>query len=80
MKPEQGEVMSEEHRALIGIPEGHSLRHTGTGREQRKGRDTDMDFYEELNEAGEVVAKYEVRESMSIYPPLSNTLSFRKLD
>ncbi|MEP9320446.1 hypothetical protein ABKS89_25095 [Pseudomonas sp. LABIM340] len=72
--------MSEEHRKLIGIPEGHTLKQAGSEREQRKGRDTDIDFYEELNEAGELVAKYEVRESMSIYPPFTNHVSFKKLD
>lgn len=72
--------MSDEHRKLIGIPENHTLQHTGSSREQRKGRDTDIDFYDELNEAAECVARYEVRESMSIYPPFANHISFKKLD
>lgn len=72
--------MSEEHRKLIGIPESHKLQHTGSKSEQRKGRDTDIDFYDELNESGETVAQYEVRESMSIYPPFTNNVSFKKLD
>lgn len=71
--------MSDEHRKLIGIPEGHALKRTGSEREQRRGQDADIDYYDEVNEAGELVAKYEVRESMSIYPPFKNTVSFKKL-
>lgn len=72
--------MSEEHRRLIGIQESHTLKHTGSQREQRKGRDTDIDFYEELDEDGKSVASYEVRESMSIYPPFTNHVSFKQLN
>jgi hypothetical protein len=79
MGPDLGAVMSEEHRKLIGIPDGHELKHTSSKREQRKGRDTDIDYYDELNGAGEVIASYEVRDSMSIYPPQSTTLTFKKL-
>ena len=71
--------MSEEHCKLIGIPDGHVLKHTSSKREERKGRDTDIDYYDELNEAGQVLASYEVRDSMSIYPPQNSTLTFKKL-
>lgn len=71
--------MSEEHRKLIGIPAGHELKHTGSKTEQRKGRDTDIDYYDEINEAGKVIASYEVRDSMSIYPPQNSTLTFKRL-
>ena len=71
--------MSEEHRKLIGIPDGHELKHTSSKREERKGRDTDIDYYDELNEAGQVLASYEVRDSMSIYPPQNSTLTFKNL-
>ncbi|WP_205899465.1 hypothetical protein [Pseudomonas viridiflava] len=71
--------MSAEHRKLIGIPDDHGLKHTGSKSEQRKGRDTDIDFYDETDAQGNVIAQYEVRDSMSIYPPQGTTLSFRKL-
>jgi hypothetical protein len=72
-------ALSEEHRNKIGIAAGNTLKSTGTKSEQRKGRDTDIYFYDELNEAGDLVAKYEVRESMSIYPPFTNTVTAEKV-
>lgn len=71
--------MSEKHRELIGIPSDHGLNRTGSETEQRRGWDTDVYFYDELNPLGEVVAKYEVRDSMSIYPPQKRELTFTKL-
>lgn len=71
--------MSEEHRKLIGIPDEHQLVYTKSKNEQRKGRDTDFDYYDELDAQGNLVAQYEVKESMSIYPPFGTTKSFTKL-
>jgi hypothetical protein len=71
--------MSDEHRKLIGIPDSHGLTHTSSKREQRKGQDADLDYYDETDPEGTVIAKYEVRDSMSIYPPQTTTVSFRKL-
>jgi len=79
MGPDMEREMSEEHRKLIGIPDNHGLVHTGSKREERKGRDTDIDFYDETDAEGVVIAQYEVRDSMSIYPPQTTTLTFRKL-
>lgn len=70
--------MSEEHKKKIGIPDGHGLVKTDTKWEQRKGRDTDYYFYDEVDANGNVVGKYEVSESMSIYPPFGKTVSWKK--
>lgn len=70
----------DDHKKLLGIPEGHSLRRTGGGREERKGQDTDIDVYEHLDADGNVVAKYEVRDSTSIYPPSKRSVTHRKID
>jgi hypothetical protein len=71
--------MSEEHKKKIGISDAHDLIQTGTKWEQRKGRDTDYYFYDEKDAAGNVVGKYEVSESMSIYPPFGTTVNWEKL-
>lgn len=52
--------MSEEHRKLIGIPDDHQLVYTRSKSEQRKGRDTDFGYYDELDAQGNLVAQYEV--------------------
>jgi len=70
--------MSEKHAALVGLPAGHSLKQTGTSSEQRRGQDADIYTYDELNEAGERIGGYEVKVSMSIYPPFKTSTSFDK--
>lgn len=71
--------MSEDHKKKIGVPEGHDLVQKDTKWEQRKGRDTDYYLYDEVDADGNVVGKYEVSESMSIYPPFGTTVSWKKL-
>jgi hypothetical protein len=68
------------YREKLGIPEGHEFISTSTKSEQRKGRDTDIYGYDEKNVDGDVIAKYVVRDSMSIYPPQSTIVSFVKYD
>ena len=70
----------DDHTKLLGIPEGHTLRRIGGRREQRKGQDTDIDEYEHLDDDGNLVAKYEVRDSTSIYPPSKRNVTHRKID
>ena len=79
MGPVEGEKMSDEHKQLIGIPAEHTLVQTSSKTEQRKGKDTDIDYYDELDANGQLVAKYEVKETMSIYPPFGVSKSFTKL-
>jgi hypothetical protein len=68
------------YREKLGIPEDHEFISTSTKSEQRKGRDTDIYGYDEKNVDGDVIAKYVVRDSMSIYPPQSTIVSFVKYD
>lgn len=68
------------YKENLGVPTEHELIRTSSNNEQRKGRDTDIYSYEEKNVDGEVIAKYVVRDSMSIYPPQSTTVSFIKYD
>jgi hypothetical protein len=48
--------------------------------EQRKGQDADVYEFEELDSRSVRVAKYEIRDSMSIYPPFKRSVTWRKLD
>jgi hypothetical protein len=70
----------DEHSSKIQIPEGHSLVAKGMeAKGSRRGQDTDIYRYDELNAAGEVVASHEVTDSMSIYPPFSRHISASKV-
>ncbi len=68
------------YKEKLGIPQEHELVRTSSKSEQRKGRDTDIYSYDEKNSCGELIAKYVVRDSMSIYPPQSTTVSYVKYD
>lgn len=71
--------MSQEHKEKIGIPAEHSLVQTDTKWEQRKGQDTDTYWYDEVDEQGNVVAKYVVQDSTSVYPPFGRRISYDKV-
>ncbi|WP_220775253.1 hypothetical protein, partial [Shewanella glacialipiscicola] len=62
----------------LGIPVQHEFVRTNSKSEQRKGRDTDIYEYDEISAEGDLIAKYIVRDSMSIYPAQSTTVSFVK--
>lgn len=69
----------EAHFNKMPIPDGHRLVATGMeARGARRGEDTDIYHYEELNAAGEIVATYEVEDSTSVYPPFSRRISVSK--
>ena len=68
----------DEYKTKIGIPDDHDLIQTDTNWQQRKGRDTDTYWYDEVNETGEVVAKYIVTDSTSIYPPFHRSITWEK--
>jgi hypothetical protein len=68
------------YREKLGIPIEHEFVGTSSKSEQRKGRDTDIYGYDEKNSDGEIIAKYIIRDSMSIYPPQNTTVSFVKYD
>uniref|UniRef100_UPI001E486607 hypothetical protein n=1 Tax=Rheinheimera soli TaxID=443616 RepID=UPI001E486607 len=53
----------------LPISDGNQLVLTNSNRSQKRGMDNDDDYYDEVNTAGEVVAKYHIWHHMSIYPP-----------
>ncbi|MCG9747243.1 hypothetical protein [Shewanella sp. Isolate8] len=72
--------MKDEYKQKIGIPDEHELVQTATKWEQRKGKDTDTYWYDEVNTEGDVVAKYVVKDATSIYPPFGNSVTWEKID
>lgn len=70
--------MSDEYKKKIGLPESHKLKIVSSQWAQRKGQDTDTYECEELNGQGEVVAKYTVKDSTSIYPPFGRSITWTK--
>ncbi len=70
----------EEHFKRIPIPEGHTLVSDGLEwKGAKRGQDTDLYWYNELNQQGEIVGRYEVTDSTSTYPPFGNTISVSKV-
>lgn len=72
--------MSDEYKKKLGIPEKHTLVKIDSKWEQRKGRDTDIYWYDEINESGIVVSKYIVKDSTSIYPPFGRSVTWDKVE
>ena len=68
------------YKEKLGIPDMHDFVNINTRNEVRKGRDTDIYEYEEKDEDGNLIAKYMVRESMSIYRTTDDTVSYIKYD
>jgi hypothetical protein len=70
----------DEHKQKIGIPETHQLVSTQESKwEQRKGQDTDTYWYDHVDEAGTVIAKYIVKDSTSMYPPCTRSITYEKI-
>ena len=69
----------EDHVKAIGIADTHSLVQTDSKWEQRKGQDTDTYWYDEVDSAGAVVAKYVAYDSTGVYPPHGRSITFEKL-
>lgn len=70
----------EDHAKKIGIPDAHKLVQTKPSEwAQRKGQDTDTYWYDEVDPTGAVVAKYIVKDSTSMHPPCTRSITFDKV-
>lgn len=67
------------YKKILGVPDNHILCQTDTKWAERKGRDTDTYWYDEKDETGNLVAKYVVSDTTSMYPPQTRTIEFQKL-
>ena len=71
--------MSEEDlKTKMGIPAENHLVQTDTTWKQKSGQDTDTYWYDEVDPDGNVVNKYVVYDSTSMYPPFGRTISWTK--
>lgn len=66
------------HEEELKIPSEHSLVQTKTEWKQKKGQDTDTYWYDEVDAQGNIIAKYIVKDSTSIYPPFGRNITFEK--
>ena len=68
------------YRERLQVPSENEFVRRSSRNESRKGQDTDIYEYDEINPEGELVARYVIRDSMSIYPPQTTTTLFSKYD
>lgn len=68
----------QEYRKKLGIPDNHELKQTASEWKAKKGQDTDTYHYDEIDENGNVIAQYIVKDSTSMYPPFGRTISYEK--
>lgn len=73
-------MIDPKNHPYLPVCQGNSLVSTGGESRQRKGMDNDDDYYDEINQAGEIVAKYHVWHHMSIYPPQKANEGWQKFD
>lgn len=69
----------EEYKEKLNIPLHHHLQQFSFAWEQRQGQDTDIFELEEFDSSNQIVARYRVKSSISIYPPFTHDLSWEKL-
>jgi len=73
--------MNEQYRKELGIPDDHTLEFVSSEWEgSKRGQDTDVYVYKELDANGKHVATYEVEVSTSLHPPFGRTISHRKIN
>ena len=59
--------MSDEYKKKIGIHESRTMSSVSSQLLKRKSQDTDTYEYEKLNEKGEFITRYTIKNSTSIY-------------
>ena len=68
------------HEKELNIKDGHRLHQTKMENKVRKSEDYDLYHYDELDLTDNIVAKYMVKHSTSIYPPFSVYIEYKKFD
>jgi len=66
------------YKEILGIHNEHNLKETNSEWKQKRGQDTDTTWYDEIDIHGDIVARYIIIDSTSIYPPFSRTVKFKK--
>lgn len=73
-------MIDPQNHPYLPVSQGNSLVSTDRKSSERKGMDKDDDYYDEVNQNGETVAKYHVWHHMSIYPPQKVSEGWKKFD
>lgn len=68
------------HEDYLNIQSGHILNQTSFKNEVKKSEDFDLYTYDEVDQAGNLVARYEVKDATSIYPPFNRYIEYVKYD
>lgn len=68
------------HKKELNIEDGHTLHQTKMENKVKKSEDYDLYYYDELDAYDNIVAKYIVKHSTSIYPPFSVYIEYQKFD
>ncbi|WP_430293034.1 hypothetical protein [Pseudomonas sp. B1-22] len=63
------------YKRKLGVPAQNKLVETDSKREQRKGQDADIYWFDEIDPEGNVVKQHVLRDSMSVYPPHTRTIT-----
>ncbi|HCT6277187.1 hypothetical protein [Pseudomonas aeruginosa] len=63
------------YKRELGVPAEHELVETHAEREQRRGQDADIYWFDEVDTNGAVVKRHKLRDSISIYPPNTRTIT-----
>ena len=68
------------HEKNLNIKANHKLVQTKMENKVKKSKDYDLYYYDELDPNENLVAKYIVKHSTSIYPSFSEYVEYQKFD
>ena len=68
------------HEKYLNLQDGHKLHQTKMESKVKKSEDYDLYYYDELDANENLVAKYIVKHSTSIYPPFTVYVEYQKFD
>ena len=68
------------HEENLNIKANHKLVQTKTENKVKKSEDYDLYYYDEFDAENNLVSKYIVKHTTSIYPPFSVYVEYQKFD
>lgn len=68
------------HKVDLRIPSNHKLIQTKMENKVKKSEDYDLYYYDEFDAEDNLISKYIVKHSTSIYPPFSVYVEYQKFD
>lgn len=68
------------HEKDLKIEDGHKLLQTKMENKVKKSEDYDLYYYDEFDADDNLISKYIVKHSTSIYPPFSVYVEYQKFD